>query len=308
MTIKQENKMTILSNHIGEIAALATAICWAITSTAFESSAKKIGSLNLNLLRLFVGLIFLTIFTIITRGQPFPTDASTSTWFWLALSGLVGIVAGDLLLFEAFVRIGSRLSMLIYASVPPLSGIMALIFLGEKMSPMQILGMTVTLAGIASVILVADNDSKKLKFSHPVKGILFAFGGAFCQSAGYIIGKYGIADYDPFSATQIRLIAGIISFSIIFTLRGQWHHFFKSLKKKEAMLSMTLGSFFGPFLGISLSLFAVQRINPGVASTLISVTPIILIPYAFFIKHEKVTTKEIIGTIIALIGVAIMFI
>lgn len=300
--------MIILNNHIGEIAALATAICWSITSTAFESSARKIGSLNLNLLRLFMGLIFLTIFTTITRGQLFPTDASYSTWFWLMLSGIVGIVAGDLLLFEAFVRIGSRLSMLIFASVPPLSGIMALIFLGEKMSHIQIWGMIVTLIGISSVILVSDKNSKKISFSHPVAGILLAFGGALGQSAGYIIGKYGISDYDPFSATQIRLIAGIISFSIIFTLRGQWKSFFKSLKKKEAMISMTIGSFFGPFLGISLSLYAVQRINPGVASTLISITPIILIPYAFFIKHEKITAKEIIGTIIALIGVAIMFI
>ncbi|SHJ50934.1 Uncharacterized membrane protein [Dethiosulfatibacter aminovorans DSM 17477] len=299
--------MTTINNNLGEIAALLTALFWAITSTAFESSARKIGSLNLNLLRLFIGLAFLSTFTFISRGQLFPTDASSSTWLWLMLSGLVGIALGDLLLMEAFVRIGSRLSMLIYASVPPLSGIMALIFLNEKMTAIQVAGMFVTLAGIASVILVTDGNNK-LAFTHPVAGILLAFGGALGQSAGYIIGKYGIADYDPFSATQIRILSGILTFMILFTLRGQWPDFMKSLKKKEAMMSMTVGSFFGPFLGISMSLYAVQRINPGVASTLISITPIMLIPYAYFIKKEKVTAKEIIGTIIALVGVAIMFI
>lgn len=299
--------MGFIQNYIGEIAALTTALCWAITSTAFEDSAKKIGSMNLNLIRLLFGMFFLSIFTFFTRGQWFPTDATPSGWSWLLLSGLMGVVIGDLLLFEAFIRIGSRLSMLIFASVPPLSGIMALIFLNEKMTLIQVIGMIVTIAGIASVILVADKDSKKLNFSRPVLGILLAFGGAFGQSAGYIIGKFGMADYDPFSATQIRLIAGIVGFLVIFTIRGQWPRFFQSVKRKDALASLTIGSFFGPFLGISLSLIAVQKINPGVASTLSSITPILLIPYAFFIKKEQVTGKEIIGTVIALIGVGIMF-
>lgn len=298
----------IMQNYIGEIAALSTALCWAVTATSFEHSAKKIGSMNLNLMRLLLGLLFLSTFTFLTRGFVLPTDASTSGWFWLLLSGFVGIVLGDLLLFEAFVRIGSRISMLIYASVPPLSGIMAYLFLHESMSMIQIFGMFVTLVGIASVILVSEKESGKVSFSHPVAGILLAFGGAFGQAAGYIIGKFGMSNYDPFSATQIRLIAGIIGFSILFTVRGHWPKFKAAFKRKDALASLTLGSFFGPFLGISLSLYAVQRINPGVASTLTSITPILLIPYAFFIKKEKVTLKELIGTLITLSGVAIMFI
>lgn len=299
--------MGFIQNYLGELAALSTALCWAITSTAFEHSAKKIGSLNLNMLRLLIGLVFLSIFTLITRGILFPVDATQSEWFWLFMSGLVGIVIGDLLLVEAFVMIGSRISMLIYSSVPPLSAIMAWIFLGETMTGMQMLGMFVTLTGIASVILISEKGSNKMSFSHPIKGILFAFGGAFGQAAGYIIGKFGMADYDPFASTQIRLIAGIVGFAILFTLKGHWPKFKASFKRKDALASLTLGSFFGPFLGISLSLYAVQKINPGVASTLISITPILLVPYAFFFKREKVTPKEVIGTIVVIAGVAIMF-
>lgn len=299
--------MGIIQNYLGEFAALATAFFWAITSTAFEHSAKKIGSLNLNLMRLLLGLVFLSIFTLLTRGMLFPTDATRTEWFWLLLSGLVGIVIGDLLLVEAFVRIGSRISMLIYSSVPPLSAIMAWLFLSEKMTAIQILGMFVTLGGIASVILIAEKGSKKVSFSQPIVGILLAFGGAFGQASGYIIGKFGMADYDPFASTQIRIIAGIIGFAVILTIRGHWPKFIKAFERKDAMTSLAIGSFFGPFLGISLSLYAVQKINPGVASTLISITPILLIPYAFFVKHEKVTLKEIIGTVVVLTGVGIMF-
>lgn len=298
----------MLHSYSGELAALATAFCWAVTSTAFEHSAKKVGSMNLNLTRLFIGMIFLSTFTGITRGHIFPTDANISEWGWLMVSGMLGIVIGDLLLFEAFVMIGSRISMLIYATVPVLSGLMAFVLLGESMTLIQISGMIITLMGIAFVILVPEEGSKKVKFSYSIKGILFAFGGALGQAAGYIVGKFGMADYDPFSATQIRLISGMIGFFILFTFKGNWKKYFNSLKRKDALLSMTIGSFFGPFLGISLSLYAIQRINPGVASTLISITPIILIPYAYFIKKEKVGLREIFGTIFALAGVAVMFI
>lgn len=297
-----------MTSYIGEVAALSTAVCWAITSTSFEHTAKKIGSVNLNLTRLFVGMFFLSMFTWLTRGYFFPLDANISTWKWLFLSGVVGIVIGDLLLFEAFVLIGSRIAMLIFASVPPLSGLLAFIFLGEKMTLLQIAGMFVTLAGIATVILVADKDNNKVAFSHPIKGILFAFGGALGQASGYIIGKVGMSSYDPFSATQIRLLAGIVAFAIIFTLQGRWQDYFQSLKRRDAVVTLTLGSFFGPFLGISLSLFAVQRINPGVASTLTSITPVLLIPYAYYVKREKVTLKELTGTVLALCGVGVMFI
>lgn len=296
-----------MENYIGEIAALATAFCWSITATSFEVAGKKVGSMPLNLIRLFIGMIFLMLFTLITRGLAFPVDASFNTWKWLFLSGLVGLVIGDLLLFEAFVRIGARISMLIYASVPPMSGLLAYFILGESMSLQQILGMVITISGIATVILV-KGDQKKVKLAHPVAGILLAFGGAFGQALGYIIGKFGLENYDPFAATEIRLLAGIIGFAIMFTIRGTWRQFFRSFQHKRAMAFITLGSFFGPFLGISLSLMAIQYTNPGVASTLTSITPILLIPIAIFIRKEKVHFKEFLGALIAISGIALIFI
>ncbi|MEX1377423.1 MAG: DMT family transporter [Eubacteriales bacterium] len=292
---------------IGQLAAISTAACWAITSTAFEKAGKKIGSLNLNLIRLLIALIFSSIFTMITRGMPLPVDATASMWIWLSLSGLIGMFIGDLLLLEAFVKIGARISMLIYASVPVYSAILAYLFLNEKMTILQIAGMILTIFGIALVLLDGDSENKKMKLAHPVAGILFAFGGAVAQSIGYVIGKKGMGDYNAFAATQIRLIAGIAGFVIFFILAKQWKSFFKSFKQKDAIKPALIGSFFGPFLGVSLSLFAVQRINPGVASTLMSITPVLLILYAIIFKGEKIKLKEIIGAVISFGGVAMIF-
>jgi len=292
---------------LGELAALLTAICWAVTASAFEDAGKKIGSMNVNLLRLFPGLLLLSLFTLITRGYFLPFDASAETWFWMLLSGLVGFVIGDLLLFEAFILIGARISMLIYASVPPLSGLLAYLFLGESMTHIQILGMFITLSGISLVILDKKGEGGRFRFRHPLLGILLAFGGAIGQAAGYVIGKHGMGDFDPFAANQIRLIAAIGGFSLIFTLKGKWKDMGRALKEPAKLKSTLTGAVFGPFIGVSLSLYAVQRINPGVASTLMSVTPVLLILHGLIFNKDKIDVKEILGAVITFAGLILLF-
>ena len=188
------------------------------------------------------------------------------------------------------------------------SAILSFVFLHESMTFRQIIGMIITITGIAMVILVGDKEKNKIKLSHPVLGILLAFGGAIGQSIGYIIGKYGMDQYDAFAATQIRMIAGIVGFAIFFTFTKQWKSFFNSLKQKDAIKPTIIGAFFGPFIGVSLSLYAVQRINPGVASTLMAITPVLLMLYAMVFKGEKVKIKEILGSIVSVGGLAIIFI
>lgn len=302
-----------MNNYLGEIYAILTAICWAITSIAFEHAGKKMGSLTLNIIRLWFAFVFLMIYSFIVRDMPLPLDASLNTWKWLILSGLIGLLIGDLFLFEALTQIGARISMLIFSSVPPMSAILAYFILGDKMTTSQVIGMIITMTGIGTVILTRSSTSnKKIKFTHPILGISLAFGGAFCQSLGYIIGKLGMdaggISYDPFSSTQIRIIAAIIGFTIIVSLRKGWPNVAKAFTYRTAIKHTIVGSVFGPFIGVSLSLLALNYTTPGVASTLTSITPILLIPVALFYNKEKLLIKEIMGAFIAIIGVGIMFI
>ena len=91
--------MNIINDHTGEFAALLTAFFWTVTSLAFETASHKIGTIAVNILRLVIGLIFLSIYAYIRRGLILPTDATMDNWIWLTLSGLVGFVFGDLFLF-----------------------------------------------------------------------------------------------------------------------------------------------------------------------------------------------------------------
>jgi drug/metabolite transporter (DMT)-like permease len=144
---------TTFGSRLGEFAALATAIFWTVTVLCFEFAGKRVGTLSLNLIRLSLGFLFLSLFSWITRGRILPFDASPTLWFWLAASGLVGFVLGDILLFQAFIEIGGRISMLIYSAVPPLSALLGWVFLGERINLQGFIGMGITLTGIALVIL-----------------------------------------------------------------------------------------------------------------------------------------------------------
>lgn len=295
-------------SHIGELAAFATAICWTATPIAFEAAGKRVGSLTVNFIRLIIAFILIGFFTLATRGMFLPLDATAVNWTWLTISGMIGFVIGDLFLFEAYVQIGARISLLIMAAVPPITALAGFLILGETLTFMDLLGMFITVAGIAMVILVKGKNEKKVQLSHPVKGIIFAFIGALGQSFGTIFSKFGMGEYNAFAATQIRIIAAIVGFSIVVTARKHWKNIFESLKDYVALRNIAIGSVFGPFIGVSLSLLSVQYTTTGVSSTITSISRILIIPISLFVFKEKISLKEILGALITIGGVALLFV
>lgn len=302
-------------NYFGEIAALLTAFFWTVTSMAFESAGKKVGSLSVNLIRLVLAFVIYSVFTQITRGMWFPFDAGAERWMWLILSGLVGFVIGDLLLFQAFVVIGARVSMLIMAMTPPFTAFISYFVLGEVLSPMNWLGMAITLTGISLVILKRNAPKidgeeairKRLTSAYPVYGILLALGGALGQACGLVLSKKGMGDYDAFAASQIRVLTGMIGFALMVLFLRRGARLVAAVKDLSAMKRITLGSIFGPFLGVSFSLLSIQHTKAGIAATIMAIVPVLIIPPAIVIFKERVNSKEIIGAIVTVAGVAVFF-
>ncbi len=298
----------ILSTHWGEIAALLTALFWTVTALSFEVASRQVGSLSVNIIRLFFAFWWLLIYNWIAKGSALPTDASMHNWIWLGLSGLVGFVFGDYFLFKSYPILSSRVSMLIMTTVPPITAITGWIFLGETLSLLHILGMVLTVGGISLSILGRTSGEKGVKLNYPIKGVLYALGGAVGQSIGLIISKYGMQGYDAFSSTQIRIIFGLAGFIILIAIMGRYREVGLALQSKKGMSRIMLGSVFGPFLGVSFSLIAVKYASTGVASTLMAVVPIMIIAPSVFILHHKVTLREVIGAIVSVSGVVLFFI
>jgi len=294
-------------SHIGELAALCTAFSWTITAMAFEVASKRLGALTVNLLRLFLAFVFLAILNYFSRGYILPVDATRHAWVWLGLSGIVGFVIGDYFLFRSFTIVGSRVSMLIMTLVPPITAIIGWILLNEVMGLLKVGGMLLTIAGVSIVIFGKPDKNGKWSFRHPLKGILLALGGAAGQAVGLVLSKYGMGDYNAFAATQIRIIAGAIGFSMVFLVTNRWHLVKKAMGDKKGLRPLVLGSIFGPFIGVSLSLFSVQHTVTGIAATIMSIVPILIIPPAIILLKQKVGFMEIVGAVISVIGVGMMF-
>jgi drug/metabolite transporter (DMT)-like permease len=299
--------MDFFNHHLGEFAALFTAIFWTVTSLAFETASNKIGSVAVNVLRLIIGFAFLTVFNLIRRGLILPVDASMENWIWLSLSGLVGFVFGDLFLFKSYTIIGSRFSMLIMTLVPPITAFFSFAILGERLTLFHYLGMTMTFSGIAMAIFGRSAKGEKLSLKLAPKGILYAFGGAVGQALGLVLSKFGMKDYDPFAATQIRIIAGIFGYALLVTVLARWGTVIKATHNKSGLMFTSLGAFFGPFLGVSFSLIAVKYTEAGIASTIMALVPVFIILPAIIIYKEKVTLREILGAFVSVAGVALFF-
>ncbi len=308
--------------YFGEIIALIVAISWTATALFADVASHRLGSLPLNLIRMVLSWAFLSIMLWVVTGAPYPLYANGKAWFWLALSGLVGYVFGDWCLFNSYIVFGSRYGQLFMTLAPPMAGIAGWLMLGEQMSWRSWLAMLVTLSGIAISILARGGEGHKLTLKLPLKGILFGIGAGVGQGVGLVLSKIGLEHYErsiptdapqaivrmmPFAGTYIRAVAGFVGFFLILAIAKQLPLVAKGLRDRKGMTFAALTTFFGPFLGVSLSLMAVQYAKAGVASTLMALTPVlIIVPYAL-IHKQKISLKEVIGTLITMVGVAMFF-
>lgn len=303
----------MFQSHIGELAALLTAVFWTFTALSFTSAGKVIGSLSVNFWRLIMGILFVALFTTFAYGSPVPLGISIESWFWLGLSGFIGVFVGDLFLFKAFTINGPRVSLLVMSLAPPMAALISWLVLGETLTLLGFVGMMVTLTGISMVILIRKRgdleEKKSIRFRYQPKGILFAFVGAIGQASGLVMSKVGLqSSTNPFYGSQIRLFAGLFGFILLITYLRRWVPVAKSVVKVKTMGVLSIGAFFGPFLGITLSLFAVQHANPGVVQTIVSINPVLIIPFSIWLYHEKISLREAIGAIVAVVGVSLFFI
>jgi len=292
----------MFESHIGEFAGLGVSVCWTMSALFFEKAGTKIGSLSVNFIRLFLAIIFLGITSFFTRGFFLPVDATAYQWFWLGLSGFVGFYLGDMVLFKSYLIIGSRTAALIMSFAPMLTAIIGWFFLDEKLDTKSIIAILISVLGI---IIAVSN--KQMKLNVPLKGFLLAFGGALGQAVGLILSKKGMGDYDPIAATQIRALFGILSFGIMITILGRWYKIKEAFQNKSSMKAVSIGSFFGPFIGVALSLFAIQHTKTGIASTLMALVPIFIIWPSSIMFDEKIKIQQIIGAVVSIIGVSLFF-
>ena len=302
--------------YLGEFISIGVAFSWTATALLSEFGSKRLGNLTLNVLRMALALLFSVVLFGVVTGNILPPGASAEACGWMLLSGLVGYVIGDFCLFQCYIIIGSRYGQLFMTLAPLSAALMAWVTLGQQMTLMSILAMLVTLFGI-SISVLGRGEHHKVSLKLPLNGILFAIGAAVCQGVGLVLSKIGMDYYEPsasmpewlvpFSANFYRCVAGIIGFTFLLYFRVGIGPLREAMHDKKGLYVATATTIFGPFVGVGFSLMAVQYTAAGIASTLMAMTPIIIILPAYWLFHEKITWKAILGALISVIGVSLFF-
>ena len=302
--------------YIGELISIGVAFSWTATALLSEFGSKRLGNLTLNVLRMAMALVFSLVLFAVVTGRPLPAGASPEAAGWMLLSGLVGYVIGDFCLFQCYIIIGSRYGQLFMTLAPLAAALMAWVTLGQQMKAISIVAMLVTLAGI-SISVLGRGEHHKVSLRLPLNGVLFAMGAAICQGVGLVLSKIGMNHFEavegvpewlvPFSANFYRCIAGLVGFSLLHYFRDGIRPLRDALHDRKGLSAATATTIFGPFMGVGFSLMAVQYTAAGIASTLMALTPIIIILPSRWFFHQKITWRAVVGAIISVLGVSLFF-
>jgi drug/metabolite transporter (DMT)-like permease len=288
----------------GELSALLTAFLWSGTSIMFSAAARRVGSLQVNISRLLLAMLLLAAAIAALR---LPVALSREQVAYLAVSGLIGLVFGDTFLFRAFKDIGARISMLVMSAVPALSALLAWIALDERMSALSLAGMAVTIAGIALVILERSDGPRG---RHLAAGVTYAFFGAVGQAVGLVFAKmaFALGEVHGLVATELRVAVAVAVLLPAALLSRRYRNPFRVFAGDGRALALTLGgAVCGPFLGITLSLVAIAHTQIGVASTIMALPPIIMLPMLRYAAKERISWRAAAGAVVAVAGVALLF-
>jgi drug/metabolite transporter (DMT)-like permease len=314
--------MNAIAEFQGELAAISAALLWAVASVVYAYLGQKIPPMLLNLSKglVAIALLLLTLFLrdfllpplpspafLPPPSSPFNTlDQFALPLFLLFLSGAIGISFGDTVFFAALNQLGARRTLLIQTLAPPLTALLALLFLREQLTPIAWGGMSITIIGVAWTISerVSGNDTTP---NPCLQGVSLALLAALAQAVGALLSRAALAQtaIDPLWSTLIRLLAGV-SLLLLWILWKQGRQVLSGLGSQPLFAIVFVTAFFSTYLGIWLQQISLKFSPAGIAQTLGATSPVFVLPLAIALG-EFVSIRAILGALLSLVGIALLF-
>ena len=297
---------SLVFHFVGEISALTSAILWAFASVLFALVIKRVSPIELNLLKDTIGLILVGL-TLLIQKASFVTVEPLAFWL-LLLSGVIGISIGDTAYFRSLEHLGARRALLVGILAPPITGVIAMIFLRENLSIIAWGGILITVMGIAWVITERTADVVSRPFDLR-KGVMFGLTAALCQAGSSVLSRAALTQttISPMQSTLLRLVAGIVFLLIWIVFKkhpvGKWIRTPDAGKLWGMAISAT---FIATYLGMWLQQIALKFSPAGIVQTLFSTSPIFVLPIAWLMK-EKISIRALLGVILSLAGIVMLF-
>ncbi len=291
---------------MGELAALAAAVVWAVASVLFSLLGRTVSGLTMNALKCAVALVLFLPTLLWLEGAFWPPAIEGSAMGWLALSGLVGLTIGDTAYFSSLIRLGPRKALMMTSLTPPITAVLGWLFVGEPLTGVIVIGMALTLAGVVWVIRERTPGADGQARGVDRLGVLLGVIGCICQAVGSALTKYAAADATALGVSVVRLVFGTLGLLLVLFAMGKLKNLIVPMKQPRSAGLLCLATFLGTYLGIWLMNAGLLGANIGVAATLNSTSPIFVLPIAALFLGEKISARAIVGAVVAVAGVALL--
>jgi drug/metabolite transporter (DMT)-like permease len=287
--------------------ALITTLLFSLSAVAGSRLSRLVGGFEANFWRISLATMLLGLWAH-TAGQGF---AGQSLHYFL-VSGLIGFGIGDLALYQAFPRIGSRLCMvLVHCLAAPMAAAIEWKWLGTVLSPFQMACSAMTLAGVA--LALAPSEHLHIPRRRLAAGVACGVVAAVGQAVSSVISRKAFAvaaatglAIDGTTAAYQRIWGGLVvalGAYLIYLARsgGTLPPFGQRFRPARKWLLMN--GFAGPALGVSCYQWALSIAPTGIVMPIVALTPLVIIPFSQRLEGERPTRRSLLGGAIAVLGV-----
>jgi len=296
-----------LINFIGVATGIFGAILWAGSSIVFEDISEKVSSARLNLYKGSTALVLLALTSLILDERiPSINLKEISV---LVISGIIGFALGDTAYIQSVKKIGARRALTLFTLAPPIAALIALIFLGEQLSLMTWIGIMITVGGVMLVVTEESGDENMQgNKANLLPGILFGALAALGQAAGVVMTRSVLTrtNLTTLQSTIVRLVPALVALVIIIWIleRGSKKPV-KGSRDKKLIGTVLLSSVIGGFVCLWLAQITIEHLPAGIAQTLISTSPIFILPMSA-LRGEKISVRAVIGAALAVVGITLI--
>jgi drug/metabolite transporter (DMT)-like permease len=290
-----------LNDHIiGVVAALGSAASWALGTILFKGVGAEFSSMAMTFIKSLAGALLLLILLLLVGW----TRPQSSALGWLALSGLLGISAGDTFFFAALQRLGAHQLIIIMMLGPAVTVLMAVLVLGELPSLLAWIGIVLVLGGV-SLTLFGDSQGGEQPTTVRA-GIVFGLLCILSMAVSIIVAKLGLSQVSALEGTFLRMAFGFSGMLFLGLFQQKIGYWLRPLRQGALRARFALAVVVVTFGGFWLSLAAVKHLDVSIANTLIATEPLFALPLAMFWLRERPGRLAVTGACLAFPGALLL--